>query len=143
MVYVPSSVHKNFAEIVHPLNELLAKHKLEKLRWENKHEEAFSELKARLTSKPVLFPPQPDKPFEIYADSSAHTLGAVLLQRADSGNETPHVVSYASRKLSGSEQRFLIVERELLAIVFALAKFRNLVYGRKIYYVRTIEPWPI
>ena len=39
---------KNFAEIVHPLNELLAKHKPEKLRWEDRHEEAFSELKASL-----------------------------------------------------------------------------------------------
>jgi hypothetical protein len=44
-----------------------------------------------------------------------------------------HIVSTASRVLSPAEQRFTVAEQELLAIMYSLEKFRNYVYGHKIY----------
>jgi len=52
-----------------------------------------------------------------------------LLQPSDGDGKTNHVVAYASRKLTGPETKFPVIERELLAIVFSLTKFRHYIYG--------------
>jgi len=57
--------------VVNPLLELLGRNKPEKLEWKSEHQAAFDELKKRLTCKPVLYPPNPDKELEIFADSMA------------------------------------------------------------------------
>ena len=43
-----------------------------------------------------------------------------------------HVVSYASRKLLPREVNYPIVQKEILSIIFSLAKFREIVYGRRV-----------
>jgi len=52
------------------------------------------------------------------------------MQRDD--QDQPKVISFASRKLLDRECRYSTVERELLSIYFALNKFRNYVYGKRI-----------
>ena len=122
----------HFAEIALPLTELFARHKPDKLQWLETHQRAFERLKTALTSKPVLCPPDMTKDFELYADSSKTTVSAVLLQRGEGEDETPKVISYASRKLLGRETRYSTVERELLSIVFAVTKFRHYIYSKKV-----------
>ena len=122
----------NCAEIAFPLTELLGRYKPDKLNWGEKQQAAFDALKQALISRPVLYPPNREKGYQIMADSSLTTLSAILLQEGDKEDETPRVISYASRKLLPRERNYPTVERELLSIVFALAKFHNLVYGKKI-----------
>jgi len=110
----------------------LAKHKPDKLQWGDSQHGAFEQLKNALTSKPVLRPPDMTKDFEIWVDSSKTTLSAILMQRGGDENETPWVVSYASRKLLDREGNYSTVERELLAIVLAVTKFRHYVYSKRI-----------
>jgi len=54
------------------------------------------------------------------------------MMRGEDENETPWVVSYASRKLLDRECNYSTVERELLAVVFAVTKFRHYVYSKRI-----------
>src|SRR3954469_2739123 len=59
---------ENFSEVGKPLTELLKNDK--KFQWTPKCEESFQELKRRLTSAPVLAPPDTKKNFDIYCDAS-------------------------------------------------------------------------
>ena len=52
---------------------------------------------------------------------SDHVVGAVLGQRND---KKPVVISYASRTLDKAQQNYTTTENELLAVVYAMEKFR-------------------
>ena len=80
-------------------------------------------------SAPILKLPDLTKPFVVRSDSSGFGLGAVLLQYYD---DIPCPVSYASRKLSDSERKFSTVERECLAIIYAVQRFSMYLLGKKI-----------
>ncbi|GFV86059.1 hypothetical protein TNCV_670561 [Trichonephila clavipes] len=69
-------------------------------------------------------------PFIIRTDASSYALGAVLLQGESPTDEQP--VEYASRLLSSAEKNYSTTEREALAIVWALNKFRGYIEGTEI-----------
>ncbi|RDX68938.1 Retrovirus-related Pol polyprotein from transposon 17.6, partial [Mucuna pruriens] len=106
---------KNFSKIALPLSKLLQKDK----------------LKNRLTSAPILQVPNWELPFELMCDASNSALGAVLGQRVGIGKPT-HVIAYASRTMDLAHLNYTTIEKELLAIVFALDKFRSYLVGSKI-----------
>ena len=83
--------------------------------------ESFCRIKQALISAPILQPPDWDLPFEIMCDASDHAVGAVLGQRRD---KKPVVIYYASRTLDEAQQNYTTTEKELLAVVFAMEKFR-------------------
>jgi len=60
---------------------------------------------------------------------SDYAVGAVLVQRID---KLPHVIYYASRTLNDAQLNYSTTEKELLAVVFALDKFRSYLLGSKI-----------
>ncbi|KAM2165608.1 hypothetical protein ACFX1R_039742 [Malus domestica] len=62
-------------------------------------------------------------------DASDYALGAVLGQRKD---KRPHVIYYASRMLNDAQLNYSTTEKELLAVVFALDKFRSYLIGTKV-----------
>ena len=62
-------------------------------------------------------------------DASNYALGAVLAQRVD---KLPRVIYYASRTLDTAQANYTTTEDELLAIVFALDKFRSYLLGSKV-----------
>ncbi|RDY13833.1 Retrovirus-related Pol polyprotein from transposon 17.6, partial [Mucuna pruriens] len=64
-------------------------------------------------------------------DASNSALEAVLGQGAGV-NQPTHVISYASRTMDPAQQNYTTIEKELLAIVFALDKFRSYLLGSKI-----------
>ncbi|CAN6700811.1 unnamed protein product [Malus baccata var. baccata] len=68
-------------------------------------------------------------PFELMCDASDYALGAVLGQRKD---KRPHVIYYASRTLNDAQLNYSTTEKELLAVVFALDKFRSYLIGTKV-----------
>ena len=74
----------------------------------------------------VLAHPDYNLPFEIHPDSCGYGIGAVLLQRKD-GAEKPS--AFASRVMSACEQNYSITEKECLALVWAVNKFRLFIWG--------------
>ena len=92
-------------------------------QWNHEHEEAFENLKSKITSDPVLQYFNPAVPIVIQCDASSKVgLGCCLLQR-----NLP--VCYASRALTETETRYSIMELELLAILFAVKKFHQYIFG--------------
>ena len=65
--------------------------------------------------------PDWSQPFEIMCDASNHAVGAALVQRE---GKDPFVIAYASKTLDTAQSNYTTTEKELLAIVFALDKFR-------------------
>jgi hypothetical protein len=82
-----------------------------------------------LKSTPVIRPPNWGEPFEIMCDASDYAVGAVLGQRIE---KLPHMIYYASRTLNDAQLNYSTTEKELLAVVFALDKFRSYLLGSKI-----------
>ena len=68
-------------------------------------------------------------PFEIMCDTSHYVVRAILGQRKD---KKPHVIYYASQTLNSAQMNYTTTEKELLAIVFALEKFRSYLMGTSI-----------
>ncbi len=62
-------------------------------------------------------------------DASPRGLDAVLSHIVDDGTERP--VVYASRTLSAAKKNYSQVEKEGLAVVYAVKKFHNYLYGRE------------
>jgi hypothetical protein len=65
------------------------------------------------------------KPFEIYTDASLTQLGAVITQDNRS-------IAFFSRKLSKMQQKYSVIEIELLAIVETLKEFKEMLWGQDI-----------
>ncbi|CAN6695212.1 unnamed protein product [Malus baccata var. baccata] len=92
-------------------------------------EQAFNHLKDLLTSAPIITPLDWSTPFELMCDASDYAIGAILGQRK---NKLPHVIYYASRTLNDAQLNYSTTEKELLAVVFALDKFRSYLIGAKV-----------
>ena len=69
---------------------------------------------------------EPDKPYILQTDASELGLGDVLSQLEESGEE--HPVAFASRKLLPREKNYSVIEKECLAIVWALQAFHVFVW---------------
>ncbi|RDX75976.1 Retrovirus-related Pol polyprotein from transposon 17.6, partial [Mucuna pruriens] len=119
----------NFSKLALPLSKILQKDV--EFNFDQPCIEAFQELKSRLTSAPILQAPNWDLPFELMCDASNSALGDVLGQKVGVGQPT-HVIAYASRTTDPAQQNYTTTEKELLAIVFALDKFRSYLLGSKI-----------
>ncbi|KAK8593995.1 hypothetical protein V6N12_046066 [Hibiscus sabdariffa] len=91
--------------------------------------DAWDALKEKLISAPVVQPPNWEHLFELMCDASDTSVGAVLGQKI--GKE-PHVIAYASRTLDSAQRNYSTTEKELLAIVFALEKFRSYLLGTNV-----------
>ncbi|CAN6562567.1 unnamed protein product [Malus baccata var. baccata] len=118
---------KDFSKIAQPLCRLLQKEVA--FEFDDACSTAFKQLKEVLTSAPIITPPDWNLPFELMCDASDYVIGAVLGQRK---NKQPHVIYYASRTLNDAQLNYSTTERELLAVVFALDKFRSYLLGTKV-----------
>jgi hypothetical protein len=118
---------KDFSKISRPLCALLAKDA--KFVWTDECMDAFNLLKKLLTSTPIMMAPDWNLPFELMCDANDFALGAVLGQRVD---KVPHAIYYASRTLNDAQLNYSTTEKELLAIIFALEKFRSYLIGSKV-----------
>lgn len=120
---------KDFSSICSPISDLLhGRKKGQSITWTPEAEAAFSEIKSRLVSAPVLASPDFTKPFIIQCDASDTGVGAILYQECD-GIE--HPVAYASKTLTSCQRKYTVTEKELLAVIFGIEKFRSYIEGTK------------
>lgn len=114
----------DFATIAAPLHHLLKKGV--RWRWGEQEEEAWEKLKEALIHSPVLTYPRFELPFALQADASGLGLGAALTQEI---NGEEKVIAYASRALRGPELNYSTTEKECLAVIFGLRKFKPYIEG--------------
>lgn len=117
---------KNFAQLATPLNKLTRKRV--EFVWSDECEEAFQAPKSRLMKPPILQYPDFNRPFIVTVDASNSACGAVLSQEND-GHDLP--ICFISRSFQKGELNKPVIEKELLAIHFAITYLRPYLYGTK------------
>uniref|UniRef100_A0A0G4GXP6 Reverse transcriptase domain-containing protein n=1 Tax=Chromera velia CCMP2878 TaxID=1169474 RepID=A0A0G4GXP6_9ALVE len=125
---------QKFAQIAYPLTELLKTHDKDKkpipFQWTTAADEAFQDLRRRLTEPPIMTFPDMRSPFIVKPDASQVSIGGVLVQVRD-GKE--RVVAYASRALIGAEPKYGAHEREALATVYCCQQWRHYLLGSVVF----------
>ena len=119
---------QGFSEVVSPITRLLKKGV--RFAWSEEADRAFSSLKGRFTSAPILQHPDTSQPFLVEVDASQCAVGGILSQR-DPKTGLIHPVAFFSKKLLPAEQHYTISERELLAIKKAFTEWRHYLLGAR------------
>ena len=127
---------KDFGEKVKPLSQLTTR--TSDHVWREEHTEAFKEMKAALTSSPLLAHPREGSEYILDTDASTWAIGAVLSQNQPNaaGHMEERPIAYASRLLLPRELNYCTRKRELLAIYEWIQYFQHYLAGQK-FTVRT------
>ena len=113
---------EDFSRVAAPMTRLTRKE--DKFEWDDRCEEAFQELKRRLTSTPILIVPNRGQGYTVYCDALRAGLGCVLMQSG-------RVVAYGYRQLKNHEQNYPTHDMELAAVVLALKIWRHYLNGEE------------
>ena len=113
--------------VAEPLHQLLRKDS--SWKWGRSCEHAFRRIKLLLCEAPLLVHFDPSRPIVVHCDASQFGLGVVLSHIMNDGSEGP--VCYASRTLSIAERNYAQIEKEGLALVFAVRRFHQYLFGHK------------
>ena len=117
-----------FAKTASPLHGLTVKNAV--FSWSSECETAFTVLKSKLISPPVLAYPSFEKDFMLETDASILGLGAVLSQKME--DSKLHPIAYASRALNRAKKNYSVTDLETLAAVWGITHFRSYLYGRSV-----------
>ncbi|KAF1313194.1 reverse transcriptase, partial [Globisporangium splendens] len=124
---------QNYAGIIRPLSSLLKKDV--DWKWSDECQDAFVKVKSSLMEAPVLAIADHERPFYVVCDASDFAIGCALMQRGDADRE--RVICYQSRQLKPAERNYPVHDKELLAMKYALTKFRVYLLGSKRFTVHT------
>jgi len=113
-----------YSEIALPLTDLTKKEGGQSVLLNPEAINAFQTLKQKLSTAPLLASPDFSKPFRAVVDASQVGIGGVLLQEGKP-------VAYESRKLIPAELNYSATDRELLAVVHCLKKWRPYMLSHK------------
>lgn len=108
------------SEIIEPIRVLTMKDRL--FVWGEKQEEAFAQIKLLVTQAPVLAYYDRTKELQIQCDASKSGIGAVLMQEGKP-------ICFASKALTTTEEKYAVIEKEMLAVLFSLKKFHQYTFG--------------
>ena len=115
----------NYSNIVTPLTFLTQKD--QHWIWSSLQQRAFNHLRKIFSSAPILTIPDTSRPFSPMTDASLLAARAVLMQRDVNGNL--HPCAYFSKMFSLAERNYDIYDRELLAVILALNKWKHYLQG--------------
>ncbi|XP_046559854.1 uncharacterized protein K02A2.6-like [Haliotis rubra] len=125
----------NMATKCAPLYDLLKK--TATWKWTQVEQQAFEVSKSDLTSDSLLIHYDSDKEIVVSCDASPYGIGCVLQHRTEEG-EKP--VAFASRKLNSAEKNYSQLEKEALALIFVVTKFRQYLLGRQFTLITDHKP---
>ncbi|GFY33589.1 retrovirus-related Pol polyprotein from transposon 412 [Trichonephila clavipes] len=117
-----------------PTNKTQGRNRKLTVDWNTSCQNAFEELKTRLSKNPVLYSPDFTKPFIIQCGASNLGIGVVLSQVCE--NEE-HPIMFLSKKLSLAEQKYSTTEKECAAIIFAVQKLKCYLDGHQKFVIQT------
>jgi transposase InsO family protein len=118
---------KEYGKLAIPLTDLL--HQDAKFVWDTEEQKAFDALKERLVHAPVLAHPDWNKQFIVHTDASGFAVSAVLSQKQDDGKVRP--LAYLSKKMSTEQMIYDTFDKELLAIVTCIDKWKAYITGTR------------
>ena len=121
---------QNFSHTAKPLNKLKSK---KDWKWEEEYQKMFEELKGKIMNQLVLSLPRREGTFRVETDASGHAIGGVLSQEQ---NKKWKPIAFLSRTMQTAKINYKIYDKELLAIVEALTKWRQ-------YLLETVETFKI
>lgn len=118
-----------------PLYRLLEKNS--RWQWKQPQEIAFNRAKQCLKDAKVLAHFDPSKELKLECDASPYGVGAVLFHT--SGN-VHKPIGFRSRTLTQAERNYIQLERDALALVFGVTKFRDYLLGQEFTLVTDHQP---
>jgi phosphoglycolate phosphatase-like HAD superfamily hydrolase len=114
---------RRLGSIAKPLTSLTGKNPWE---WGLPQQEAFDQLKKQIVASPVLAIPQDEGKYKLETDASDFAKGAVLYQQQKGQWK---IVGFMSDAMNPAERNYEVYDKELLAIVEALKKWRKQLLG--------------
>jgi hypothetical protein len=115
---------KKISKTASPLFVLLMKNA--KFKWTNSCEEAFNTLKHQLSIAPILRGLDWTLPFHISSNTSDTAIGSFLGQEE---NHLPYAIYFISKNMTPAELNYTVTEKEFLAVIYAINKFRHYITG--------------
>ena len=94
-------------------------------KWTEVKKDAFDEIKQIVARDNLSTYPDFNETFKIHTNASTFQLVVVLIHKGKP-------IAFYSIKLTGSQQQYMVIERELISIVETLKEFRNISLGQKI-----------
>ena len=128
----------NYADTAAPLSDLTRKKGSNKVVWTPQCNRSFQLLKEALCDNSVLAMPDFSEEFILQTDASDRGLGAVLSQMGNDGKD--HPVVFLSRKLKPHEENYATIEKECLAIKWAIESLQYYLLGREFKVVTDHQP---
>ena len=125
----------DLATLTYPLRQLTVQK--QNFVWGVEQQAAFDKLKEHMTHPTTLGYFDVSDRTQLVADASPVGLGAVLIQINEQG---PRVIAYASKSLSDVERRYAQIEKEALALVWAVERFHFYLYGRQFELITDHKP---
>lgn len=117
---------KEMHQLRRPLDQLLQKDK--EWVWSDECQQSFNRFKELLTSDLILTHYDPTQDIVVAADASGTGIGGIIRHRYPDGTEK--VIQHASRSLTVAEQGYAQIDKEALALVYAVTKFHQMLLGR-------------
>ena len=96
----------------------------QKFKWTQVEQDDFNKIKRIVDGNNLLTYPDSNEIFKVNTDASAFQLGAVISQKGK-------YIAFYSRKITDSQKRYTVTEKELPSIVETLKEFRTILIGQK------------
>ena len=123
---------KDYAGIMEPITRFTRKG--EAFDWTTECKNAYQYIKTRYQNAPILIGVDWKLEIHVHTDASDIAVGAMLAQNPTGKIDQP--IAYALQLLSKAEKNYTTIEKEALAMVYAVNKFRHYLLGNKfIFYV--------
>ena len=97
--------------------------------WTKECENAFTTLKEKLMTPPILAYPNYTEPYILQTDASGESIGMILAQKQD---DLERVIAYAGKRLSPNEKNYSTTEKEALAVIEGLKHFDPYLRGNQV-----------
>ena len=118
---------EGFSRTAKPLYDRTQKKYNGKWEWGEKEQQAFNELRRKLTTTPVMVHFDPGAPIKLERDASKYVCSGILSQQCEDGKWRP--VAYRSKTMEDAECNFDIHDKELLEIIQTFTEWKRYLRG--------------